>query len=211
MDFDSFIAATTRFEERLSKPEEFYQMNAGHHLSVAKDIARQTMIALRPPDTDEERWRRRVEEVVDAVTIDLLSSRDGSRLSIVERPSGTLPGKDDRTSIEAITFDDVMDWIQSGLDGEPGGKNITPEDEANLQSEAGKRTRASIIMKAYYGLDPKPEWQALREHIQRWMRGADGAAPDKLHKAIAEAWQRTMRVVLMDDLRVWLRAQRIGA
>lgn len=207
MNFDQFIQRTQRFEARLRKPSEFFAERSSLYLALARNIARSTMISLRPQDADPERWERRIEEVVTAVTIALMSSGDGLRISIAERKPGDLPAKGDRSGIQMITFEDVMQWIRDGLEGKPGGKIIKPEDETAFQNEANMRVRASIIMKAYYGQEPRPQWEALRRHIQSWMRGETSSEPDEFMKAIRTAWHASFVPIVRDDLANWLRRE----
>lgn len=204
MNFDQFIERTAKFEKRLRRPNDFFASKSADYLLTARMIARDTMVNLRPPDSDPEQWKKRVDEVVDSVTASLLRTQDGLVFSISPRnPDGSLPAKDQRSAVQAITYDDVMQWIQDGLDGKPGGKNIKIEDEASLQTEKGKKARATIIMKAYYGLEPNDAWSRLRGHIQRWVRREDALKPDEFMLAIAKAWKANFIPVVERDLSVW--------
>jgi hypothetical protein len=205
MKLEDLIRETAAIETQMHSPADFYAERSGHYLMIAKQIARSVMITMRPPESDPDRWQRRVDEIADEITIRLLSAGNGLNLTLIDRPSGSVnPEVGERSGVEAITFEDVMQWIRDGQEGKPGGKRIEPEDEEAFQSEAGMRGRASIIMKAYYGLEPRPEWQALRNHIQRWMRGEGIREPDKFLSAITAAWQENFGSILADDLRKWL-------
>ncbi len=206
MNLEDFIAETAAHEDRLRHPADFFADRSSHYLAVARNIARSVMIAMRPPDTEPDRWERRVDEIATAITTRMLSAGNGLRLILTDRPAGGVnPEVGARSGVEAVTFEDVMQWIRDGLDGKPGGKIIKPEDEAAFQSEGAKRARASVIMKAYYGLEPNSSWDNLRQHIQRWMRGEDIAEPDKFLDAIAAAWQENFGVILRDDLSRWMQ------
>jgi len=205
MNLDQFIQRTQKFEERLRSPREFFALKATDYLLTARRIARETMITLRPPDSDPVQWSKRVDEVADSVTAALLRSQDGMVFSIrPKRDDGSLPGKDQRSPVQAITFDDVMQWIQDGLDGKPGGKNLTIEDEASLQTEKGRKARATIIMKAYYGLEPNDAWSRLRGHIQRWVRREDALKPDEFMLAIAAAWKANFVPIVEREMSAWV-------
>ena len=205
MNLDQFIQRTQKFEERLRSPKEFFALKATDYLLTARRIARETMLTLRPPDSDPVQWSKRVDEVADSVTAALLRSQDGMVFSIrPKRDDGSLPGKDQRSPVQAITFDDVMQWIQDGLDGKPGGKNLTIEDEASLQTEKGRKARATIIMKAYYGLEPNDAWSRLRGHIQRWVRREDALKPDEFMLAIAAAWKANFVPIVEREMSAWV-------
>lgn len=209
MKFEDFIARTANFEAQLRNPAEFFAAHAGDYLAFAKQVAASTMNALRPPEIDPDHWRRRTEEVLDAITIAMLTGGDGVRLTIHQAPEGQLPEKGMRSAVQAISFQDVMDWITAGLEGKPGGKRLQAGDEAAFRDEKAKRVRASIIMKAYYGLEPKPSWQGLRYAIQRWLRGFDQQQPDAVLAAIATAWRAAFMAKVRRDLAAWL-GQRIA-
>jgi hypothetical protein len=205
MNLSDLIAETATTEERMRRPADFFAERSAHYLVVARNIARSVMLAMRPPEMESARWEKRVDEIATAITTRLLTSGNGLLLSLDEpKAGGVNPVVGDRSGIEAITFEDVLQWIQDGLDGKPGGKIITEADEKAFQSEAAMNARASIIMKAYYGHEPNISWQSMRQHIQRWMRGEGVSEPDKYFDAIATAWQENFTAILGDDLARWV-------
>lgn len=208
MKLADLIAKTQAYEDKLRTPREFFAERSAHYVVIGRNIVRATMIAMRPPDRDPESWNRHVQELADAVTAHLVTAGTGLRITLEKPADGSLPSKvSDRSPVQSVGFDDVMQWIRDGLEGKPGGKQLTAEDEADLQSEEALRNRASIIMKAYYGLDHTPAWESLRHHIQRWLRSEDQLEPDHYLTSIRKAWAETFGPILRDDLARWARTQ----
>lgn len=189
----AFAAAVGRVEEKLRSPEEFFSQRAEDYHALAMRTARATLDSLRPSDVDHESWERRCEEIVHAIGWALVSP------SIFRLQIKTEPGN--KTQI--ISLDDVMRWIEAGHAGEPGGKRITPEDEADLNDPTTRRNRANIIKKAYYSDQPGSTHPRLRDAIQDFLSGTLNEDPDTLTAAIATAWESVFSQRVSEDLLEW--------
>lgn len=209
--FDHLYAFARRVgeaEKQLRTPARFFAERSDEYLELAINVARATLAGIRPTDVDPESWQRRTEEILTAIGWSIVSPTT-FRLHIKDPAAETaiLPPKDQRNGFQAVTFDDVMRWIEDGVAGLPGGKRITPEDEASLADQAGRRKRANIIMRAYYSLTPNAAYERLRGQLQNFLRGTHATSPDEVMAAIATAWENAFRLRAREDLLNWMHAE----
>lgn len=199
------IARMEKREERWREPVEFFARHSYRYHQVARQIAEATMRALRPPGAVVERWEQRVREVVEGVVI----RQNGAELVLTlgRRRDGMLPENSSRSAVEMVSFRDIEEWIEAGRRGESGGKDLTRQDEHGMSRGNTPTARLAVaIIRAYYGKEPKAEWERLRMHIQNWMRGSDVMKPKEWQQAIIQAWQDALGHIMHRDMAAWVKA-----
>jgi hypothetical protein len=206
--FDDFLSRIEEFEAKLASPRDFFEPRLEHYLALAKRIAIETLRGMRPPETEAFTWKKRVEDIADRVTAVLMAGGDGILLSLNEQAGGEgeLPVKEDRSRLQAVTFQDVEDWIVAGQQGEPGGKRITSEDEEVLRKR-GVHGVAATVMKAYYSSEPRANYERLRQAIQRYLMGRNNDPANPMFEALRVAWLEAFSVIVLADLRAWVDAE----
>jgi len=199
--FAELYADLDQLEERLSKPREFYFDRFLPYLAKARELAEKTAMDLRPQDRKKHEWDARCRHVADRVTANLVLGGGGLMLSVPADPTfGEL--EEDKTARpfhQQVTHADVVRWIEAGQAGIPGGKRITPADEADIR-KSGINAKATVVMRAYYSRNPVAGYSRLRRAIQRYMHGSEGADKHVVLDAIATVWQEYFATVFPMDL-----------
>jgi hypothetical protein len=199
------IARVRALEQDLARPASFYAANRERYHRQAVEIAAKLLVMLRPQDMDPELWKQKSTRIIDRVTADLSIFQNGIIFAVAE-PSGStdgsLSGKEERPENQAMSFDDIVDWVQAGLDGKPGGKRIKNIDR-QVMAKQGIKGVASIVMKAYYSQKPEARYNRLRAAIQKYALGSRAEASTPLLDAIAAAWRTHFAIAITNDLRDW--------
>jgi hypothetical protein len=187
--FAELYADLDQLEERLSKPRDFYYDRFLPYLAKARELAEKTAIDLRPQDRKKPEWDSRCRRVADRVTAHLMLGGAGLTLSLPADPQfGELEDdKKYRPFHQQVTHADVVRWIEAGQAGIPGGKRITAED-AEFIGKKGINAKATIVMRAYYSRNPIAAYSRLRQAVQRYMHGSEGADKHVVLDAIAAVW-----------------------
>lgn len=202
--FDELLRDCNRFENQLANPEPFYQRHGKAYHDTARLIAKRVLLDLIPQGEDKDRWRVKVERVVDRVTGELMVG-GGLLLTIFadEEYSSTLAPKGERSSQQSVTHADVVEWIRAGLDGREGGKRITARDR-DIIAKQGEKALATIVMRAYYSHQPKASYARLRRVIQRYLFGVSETTGNSLLDAVATAWVEHFTVRHRRDLNAYV-------
>jgi hypothetical protein len=207
--FDQLIADTEALESRLRNPADFYQEHQPSYHATAAAVARRVLIAARPEGTPPDRWRAKVEKIVNRVTAHLMLSGIGDMVLTVSAPTeddGKVdPDKVSRSESQKMTHADIMDWVMAGHRGEAGGKIWKQEDYKRFSdagsAEKGYSAISTIVMRAYYSRKPESSYVRLRRAIQRYVHGSQESAGEPLLDAIATAWVEHFSHRLPRDLR----------
>ncbi len=208
--FDALISEVDILENKLRNPSDFYQEKQPAYHAAAAAIARRILIAARPQEIPPDQWRIKTERIVRRVTAHLVLAGLGGMILTVSAESaddGALDSdKGSRPPSQAMSHNDIMEWVKAGDKGLAGGKRWTSLDRKRFSDagggDKGYAAIASIVMRAYYSRKPESSYVRLRRAIQRYVHGAaDESAGEPLLDAISAAWVEHFTPRLQRDLR----------
>jgi hypothetical protein len=203
--WDQLFKDVDEFEDKLSNPTEFRDKQYVTYYTAAVKIAEQVLIAARPSShRDRADWDRKARTTAGRVAAEFVLG-GGIMISLgrQENISGELKDKDVRPFEQKMSHADVVRWIEAGQQGRPGGKRITPEDEAFI-SKHGINAKATVVMRAYYSSEPVAAYARLRRAIQRYFHGTEETDQSPLLDAVLAAWEAHFSVVYPRDLDSWV-------
>jgi hypothetical protein len=205
--FAELLSDVASFEKKLATPKAFHLQYREAYHNTARSIARRILMPEMPLNHDPDRWRAKVETVIDRITAELILGEAGMILTIYppKGGQGRVSPKQERPANEIVTHADVVEWIKAGETGVPGGKIITARDRKRMSDagggEKGYNAVATIVMRAYYSLKPQANYVRLRRAIQKYLHGSeDDATGDKLLDSVAAAWVEHFSVRFPRDM-----------
>lgn len=199
--FDELIEEVRELDKALSSPESFYRDHVDSYHAEARRIAEKVLIDARPATADRVDWARKARLVADRVAAHLMLG-GGMVLSLAasKASDGSLePDKNNRPFEQRMSHADIVEWIKAGQEGRPGGKRITPDDEAFIRKH-GINAKATIVMRAYYSREPMSSYRRLRRAIQDYFFGTEKTDTDPLLDAISVAWTEYFSVRFPQDM-----------
>jgi hypothetical protein len=198
------------FEQKLAKPTEFRDMQFVTYYTAAVKIAEQVLINSRPPNhQDRAGWDRKARTTASRVAGQFtLGGGIMLSLSPQENISGELKDKDSRPFEQKMAHSDMVQWIEAGMAGLPGGKRITAEDEAFIR-KYGIKAKATVLMRAYYSREPVAAYARLRRAVQRYFHGTEETDNSPLLDAVLAAWEAHFSVIYPKDMELWVASKTI--
>lgn len=203
--FDELLLDVAAFDKQMDSPQEFYIGLEQPYRQTAAMIARRILMHNMPEGRDRERWRMKVNRVVESI-VSYAMLHGGLEIGMKGDPdtSGSLDPKESRPYEQSIHHSDVVEWIKAGENGLPGGKRITSEDRKRMAAagggEKGYNAVATIVMRAYYSRKPSGSYVRLRRAIQKYLHGDEEVASSPLLDAVAAAWVEHFTPRLRRDL-----------
>jgi hypothetical protein len=208
--FAELLTDMGALETKLSKPKAFHLEHRAAYHHTARVIARRILLPEMPLSHDPQRWRAKVETVIDRITAELMLTEAGMVITIYppEGSLGKVSPKEQRPTTEIVTHADIVEWIRAGHNGVPGGKRITSRDYEVMAKagggDAGDRAVATIVMRAYYSFKPVAAYVRLRRAIQKYMHGSEESNGSKMLPAVASAWMEHFSVRFPRDMKKYV-------
>lgn len=186
-----------RVKREVQRPYSFYQQYRAQWKEQAEQIARVTLLQLRPDTVPVDQWAAAVERTVETVAAELIDDEMVGvhlwMLKVVE------PGTAAEPYPTAVPFEAIVEWVQAGMNGEDGGKRI--RDEPGGVDE-GKTARA-VAWRVFHALRLNKNPRLLTA-IQGWMATA---GPPQILQALDNvqiAWEEFFSVQAVEDFQRWL-------
>lgn len=210
--FAELLADVASLEKKLATPTDFHTAKQESYHQTARAIARRILLPQMPANHDPQRWRDKVETVISRLTAELMLG-GGMMLALSAPPAstGSLSPKESRPAAEIVTHADVVEWVKLGQTKskkEDPGKNWKARDykvmaEAKSE-EAGYRSIATVVMRAYYSTKPVAAYARLRRAIQKYLHGSEETTGDKFLDSVAAAWVEHFSVRFPRDMKQYV-------
>lgn len=201
-----FVGQMRETRSRLEKPKEFFVEHRTRYELLARSVVRQTLAALRPAESDPEEWDRNVERYARAVTAIVTANPLGIRLRTSaedrgdeEAAKGGPGGKAD------IGYDDVLEWVRAGMEGDPEGKDLTAAESGRNEYEIAFQVYEAIEQYRLAGVSKK-DYSRITRRLEEWVTRSTQLKFAEFAAAIAAAWLRVFAPLYAEDFNLHVRA-----
>ena len=191
---DRMLKGADKAISLIESPKLLVAANIERYLKVAKSTARQTVLNLQPEGTDTQEWRQQVEYFTAAIFSESLSlgfsiSYRGRRAA--QSANGIEEGSS--ASIDDVTFDDVLEWVEAGIQGDPDGKEIQDYDK-DATSTAHRIYR--VTSEDYQG---QGDYSGIRQRLNEWADDHVSQSFEGLLEAVLSAWAIILPPMIEED------------
>jgi hypothetical protein len=185
-------------EFQLANTADLFALNEMRYLDVARNVAEQTLLTLRPEQVDPEVWFDQVRDFVS-----LVFSRMAGANSMEIFYGGRNEEDAKAGNVVPITYQDVLEWVKAGP--ENGGKDKTIlEQERGRQDDRIDEHIAYNVFEAIeqyrLGYIGQKDYGRIADRLQKWVedRVLAGELGDML-VIVLDAWASVVGAVLEDD------------
>lgn len=196
------IARLQQRQERLADATGFFREHAREYRALAQRIVRQVGRVLRPTRTDIEEWETFLEVLVARTVSQLVTAGAGGEpgLDIELRVAADPQAQEGDYVVgeQGITYNQVREWVEAGLLGEEGGKNIDERD---------RNEGADAITQRVWKVLNDPAGKMSGASIRAYLEGRQDTPYGKLLSQMLKAWLDQMLPVIRRDWRQWVRRQ----
>jgi hypothetical protein len=204
MNIPEAIKRLKEFRDTVCNPVDFYAERTPHWRHAAQQLTSATIRALMPANAQPSLWAAKAERIARLVSAQLEPMIPGSRLFIAKEADRPNP------SVTDISIAEIQRWVDGGIRGEEGGKNILLMEAGLGWSRKGRdmdKTTLQIAWRVWYSIhNRKGKWQSLRQHIIRYNMSSKND-PDDLMRKILEVWIKTLVPIARRDWKNWLQKQ----
>ncbi len=200
-ELDDFIGDLERIQSALGDATAFFATYEAGYLEMARQVGRQTLLAMRPPEMDSDAWAENVANFTDLVFSRTLAGGleilYAGRTGLREEEAAGL------VSYTAITYDDVWEWVNAGQ--ENGGKDMT--DAELVRGRDPKQIAYDVITainQHHLGFEKK-DYGRITARLEEWVNSRVLAGDmDLLLEAVLEAWYNALCPVVERDFEKWV-------
>ena len=179
-------------ERRVNDRRGFFAEHAAEWRQLAEEVARQVLLSNAPADVDAGTWVRWVDGITKSVGAQLVT---GDAAGILIYAGRRDPGLGD---FAGVIFQDVVDYVAAGRDGDPLGKSdFTTEDSAKTDEQIALNIWGSLQR------GNADRMAAVLAHTDDKM----GGEARVLFPAILQTWKEVFASKALADLRRWVRRQ----
>lgn len=206
-ELESFIGGFERAMDDLSDAGGFFEANRSRYLKLAQDVAGQVLELLRPPEVEVDVWERRIVAMKRNILYLLLQNRNGFDLSY----NGASKDEDEVNNLQKggeneISKDDVMEWVLSGLAGDPEGKDVTKYEGSARPPEEIADTVYRAVSTQGLGLGEK-DYGPIRAVIEEYYAREVGTGLGAFMESVLDSWRNAFVAILERDFGEWVDEQ----
>jgi hypothetical protein len=191
------LAKLRRFEAQITNPVEFYARQIPVWRELARTLTEQTVRNLIPPNAQPSIWNAKASQLASRV-VGYPIEGPGGTIAIspeTERPN---------PNIQSVGIRDIHQWVEAGLEGKPGGKDLIAAEMKRPGINKNKST-PQIAWRVFQVIRHQGDnWERLRMHILEFMQSDDKSDATNLMRAIMEVWIKTIIPVAQEDWKRWL-------
>lgn len=185
-------------KRQVERPVGFYIQHRASWRDSAAQIARATLLQLRPETVPVEKWREQVEKRVEGLVVELIDEEVvGLSLWMLRSSEPSAPGVTPYAT--AVDFETIVEWVAAGRAGEEGGKDLK-DWPGGRDYNQGDRAIAWRVFHAIR-LNKNPR---LLPHILEWAGTAGTSAVFQAVDNVELAWEAFFSVQAPRDMERWL-------
>jgi hypothetical protein len=192
-ELDEWVNGLEKLEKGLDLPRGPLEVNQTRYLDLARGVALQTLLAMRPDEVDPDEWFNQVKDFQELV----MSGLTGNGLEIFYR--GRMEKEEGRRNMTVITYNDVLAWVQTPV--EEGGK-----DKTAIEANRGRSDQQiaydvhQAIIQNRLGFEKK-DYSRITDRLEQFVESRVLRGDlDEMLLAVLDAWWNALVPVMERDL-----------
>ncbi len=195
------IERLEKLRANITRTRPFFIDHLRDWMEIARSTARTVLLAQTPAGLEQEQWHRQVDYTLGLMGAQLLGGEASGLLLYLGRQQTSFDGFVDTVGqvlSAEVTFQDIVDYVQAGLEGDPAGKqDVTAEDRGRPAEQT-----AFLIQRALrLGTSKNQRDEKVAEFVTARLERE--LVRDYL-PAIQQVWKETFSVLAYDAMRRWV-------
>jgi len=193
MDLDAAIRKLEGVRNRARDMAGFYRAHATGWLELARRVAMQTLLVLKPETADTDRWKEQVAAMMEKMAVALVESERTGVMIWLADDEQVKPRRGGYRNV--ASFATVVAWVEAGRRNEPLGKRLTEIDDGLTDRQIAWRVFNALRRGVSHG---------LAAAVDRFATLGGIGEVGELGAAVEQAWGEVFEVRVREDFRRWL-------